>query len=99
VGARRPEPRLGSEKAEELATIFRRGEWTYDHPLEVEALRRLGLPINTDMPHEVEGYMRLFPQPQTGRASVQCIPLPYRSPGRRARAPLPRTRGGPVTPP
>jgi len=34
-------PRLGSEKAEELATIFRRGEWTYDHPLEVEALRRL----------------------------------------------------------
>src|SRR5438046_1133864 len=30
-------PRLGPEKAEELATILPRGEWTHDHPLDVEA--------------------------------------------------------------
>jgi hypothetical protein len=43
--------------------------------------------------------MRLFPQPQTGRPSVQYIPLPYRSPGPPRPAPLPRTRGSAVTPP
>src|SRR5436305_1905784 len=54
--------RFGDEKAAELAEIFTRGEWTHDHPLDVEMLQRLGLPINTDMPHEIEDYMRLFPQ-------------------------------------
>jgi len=87
-------PRLGPEKAEELATILTRGEWTHDHPLDVEMLRRLGLPINTDMPHEIAGYMRLFPQAPTGRPSVQYIPLPYRSPAPPRPAPLPRARGG-----
>ena len=87
-------PRLGPEKAEELATILTRGEWTHDHPLDVEVLRGLGLPINTDIPHEIEDYMRFFPQSQTGRPSVQYIPLPYRSPAPPRPAPLPRARGG-----
>jgi len=87
-------PRLGPEKAEELAAIFTRGEWTHDHPLDIETLQRLGLPINIDMPHEIAGYMRLFAQPPTGRPSVQYIPLPYRSPGPTRPAPLPRARGG-----
>jgi ClpP class serine protease len=73
---------VSAEKADELATILTRGEWTHDHPLGVETLRGLGLPINTDMPHEIEDYMRLFPQPQTGRPSVQYIPVPYRSAAR-----------------
>jgi ClpP class serine protease len=88
------DPRFGHEKAEELATVLTRGEWTHDHPLDVEVLRRLGLPINTDMPHEIEDYMRFFPQPQTGRPSVQYIPLPYRSPLPPRPAPLPRARSG-----
>src|SRR5262249_22215461 len=84
--------RLGDEKAGELAQLFTRGEWTHDHPLDVESLRGLGLPINTDMPHEIEEYMRLFPQPATGRPSVQYIPLPYRSPA--PRPALPKASGG-----
>src|SRR5947208_11937016 len=52
--------RFGPEKAEELASIFTRGEWSHDHPLDVESLARIGLPINTDMPAEIEEYMRLF---------------------------------------
>jgi ClpP class serine protease len=85
--------RLGPEKAEELANLFTRGEWTHDHPLDVESLRRIGLPVNLDMPHEIEEYMQLFPQPPTGRPSVQYIPLPYRSPAPPRPAPLPRTPG------
>jgi ClpP class serine protease len=84
--------RLGPEKAETLASIFTRGEWTHDHPLDVESLRRIGLPINTDMPAEIEEYMRLFPQAPTGRPSVQYVPLPYRSPSPRP-VPLPSPRG------
>src|SRR5207244_3600959 len=83
--------RFGAEKADELAGIFTRGEWTHDHPLDVETLQRLGLPINTDMPHEIEAYMRLFPQPATGRPSVQYVPVPYRSPPPPPRTPLPKT--------
>jgi ClpP class serine protease len=86
--------RLAPEKADELASIFTRGEWTHDHPLDVETLRRIGLPINTDMPLEIEEYMRLFPQPPMGRPSVQYVPLPYRSPAPPRPTPLPRTRGG-----
>ena len=84
--------RFAPEKADELASLFTRGEWTHDHPLDVETLRGLGLPINTDMPQAIEEYMRLFPQPQAGRPSVQYIPLPYRSPSPPAPR-SPKTRG------
>src|SRR5690349_376371 len=85
--------RFPPEKADELASIFTRGEWTHDHPLDVETLQRIGLPINTEMPAEIEEYMRLFPQPATGRPSVQYVPVPYRSPGPSpGRTPLPRGR-------
>ena len=85
-------PRLGEARAEELATRLTHGEWTHDHPLNVEMLRGLGLPINTDMPRDIYEYMRLFPQPGFGRPSVQYIPLPYRSPVPAPRTPVPRTR-------
>jgi ClpP class serine protease len=83
--------RMPPERAAELADIFTRGEWTHDNPLNVEDLRRLGLPINTNMPREVYEYMTLFPQPAAGRPSVQYIPLPHPSPAPPARAPLPKT--------
>ena len=81
--------RFGPEKAGALAETFTHGEWTHDHPLNVETLGRLGLPINTDMPREIYEYMRLFPQASTGRPSVQYVPLPYRSP---LPAPAPRPK-------
>jgi ClpP class serine protease len=86
--------RQGPERARELASLFTRGEWTHDHPLNVEELGRLGLPIDTDMPREIYDYMALFRQPGTGRPSVQYVPLPYRNPAPPPR-PLPRaTRRG-----
>jgi len=72
--------RVGPEKASALADTFTHGEWTHDHPLNVETLGKLGLPVNTDMPRDIYEYMRLFPQASTGRPSVQYVPLPYRSP-------------------
>ena len=81
--------RLGDTKARELADLFTRGAWTHDHPLNVEDLRALGLPINTDMPREIYEFMRLFPQPAGGRPSVQYIPVPYRSPGPPQPLPVP----------
>lgn len=86
--------RLGADKADHLAKLFTRGEWTHDHPLDVECLQRLGLPVNTDMPPAIEEYMRLFPQPATGRPSVQYIPLPYRGPAPAPRPPSPKADRG-----
>jgi len=71
--------KVGAEKADVLAALFTQGKWTHDHPLNVETLRGLGLPINTDMPRELYEYMRLFSQRGAGRPSVQYLPVPYRS--------------------
>jgi len=69
--------KVSTEKAEELADLLTRGEWTHDHPLTVETLRKLGLPIATTMPKEIYEFMRLFPQAGQRRPSVQYIPIPY----------------------
>jgi ClpP class serine protease len=82
--------RLGPAKAAELASTLTRGEWTHDHPLNVEMLDQLGLAINTEMPREMHEFMRLFPQAATPRPSVQYIPVPYRSPGPAPRQPQPK---------
>jgi len=75
--------KVSAEKAEELADLLTRGEWTHDHPLTVETLRKLGLPVHTTMPKEIYMFMRLFPQAAQGRPSVQYIPLPYSARGER----------------
>jgi len=72
--------KVGAEKAAVLAGLFTQGQWTHDHPLNVETLRGLGLPINIDMPRELYEYMRLFSQGGAGRPSVQYLPVPYRRP-------------------
>jgi ClpP class serine protease len=69
--------KVGTERAEELADILTRGEWTHDHPLTAATLRNLGLPVSTGMPKEIYEFMHLFPQAGQRRPSVQYIPLPY----------------------
>jgi ClpP class serine protease len=71
------EDKVGKERAEELADILTRGEWTHDHPLTAGMLRSLGLPVSTAMPKEIYEFMRLFPQAGQRRPSVEYIPLPY----------------------
>ncbi|MEK7397560.1 MAG: S49 family peptidase, partial [Candidatus Poribacteria bacterium] len=40
-------------KADEVADLLTRGEWTHDYPITAEEAKTIGLPISTDMPEEV----------------------------------------------
>jgi len=72
--------KMDAKKAEELADLLSRGEWTHDYPIMYEHARELGLPVSTDMPEEVYQFMNLFPQPISQKLqSVQYIPAPYSS--------------------
>ncbi|PHJ38149.1 hypothetical protein P378_11825 [Desulforamulus profundi] len=68
---------LGEEKAREIADILSSGRWTHDYPINCEFLKKLGLPVSTELPAEIFAIMDLYPQPPQRRPSVQYIPLPY----------------------
>jgi ClpP class serine protease len=78
--------KMDDEKAEEIADILTRGEWTHDYPVTAEEAERIGLPISTDMFEEIYQFMSLFPQADHRRPSVQYIPVPYRADGKRKSA-------------
>ena len=69
-------------RAAALANAFTDGRWTHDYPITVEEARELGLPVTTDVPNEVYRFMRLFPQPNARRPSVEYVPVPYAAPPR-----------------
>ncbi len=70
--------RMGEAKAEEIATLLATGTWTHDYPITVREAREMGLPVSTEMPHEVYQLMQLYPQTAQRRPSVEYIPIPYR---------------------
>jgi len=70
--------RMDEAKAEEVADILTRGEWTHDYPITAEEAKNMGLPVSTDMPEEIYQFMNMFPQAEYRRPSVQYIPVPYR---------------------
>jgi ClpP class serine protease len=76
--------KMGDEEAKQLAEKLATGTWTHDYPLTYEEVKQLGLPVSTNMPEDVYGYMDLFPQPKQRVPSVQYLPVPARereSPG------------------
>jgi ClpP class serine protease len=75
------------ERADKLATDLSSGQWTHDHPLTIEKLAELGLPVSSELPIEVFALMDLYPQLGRQRPSVQYVPLPYREPMPTAPAP------------
>jgi ClpP class serine protease len=68
------------ERADALATELSSGKWTHDHPLTIETLAQLGLPISPELPREVFALMELYPQLGRQRPSVQYVPVPYPEP-------------------
>lgn len=54
------------------------GKWTHDHPLTVDDVKALGLPVSTGMPENIYTLMDLYPQSTPHQANVQYIPVPYR---------------------
>jgi len=81
--------RLPQDKAEQLADLLSRGEWTHDYPITFEQAKELGLPVNSQMPTEFYQLMNLYPQPAQRRPSVQYIPAPHRSEPPARGTPLP----------
>lgn len=68
--------RLGTERAEALATTLATGVWTHDYPISVGEARSLGLQVSTDMPKDVYKLMGMYPQTAQRRPSVEYIPAP-----------------------
>jgi ClpP class serine protease len=69
--------KLPEEQAAELARLLSQGTWTHDYPIDVDQIRRFGLPVSTDLPREVYELMSLYPQPAQRRPSVEYVPTPY----------------------
>jgi ClpP class serine protease len=68
------ERRLSPDQAEKLAETLSTGQWTHDYPISAAEAKRLGMPVNTDMPDEVMELMSLYPQPvrHSGAALSIC---------------------------
>jgi ClpP class serine protease len=75
-----PQQKVAPERIDAIINRLTTGQVTHDYPITVEEARSLGLPITVGLPLEIYALMELYPQPMTGRPSVQYIPLPYQSP-------------------
>ncbi len=64
-------PKMGAERAEELAEVLTKGTWTHDYPITFDVARQLGLPVRSEMPDEVLELMGLYPQPVRQHPSVE----------------------------
>ncbi|WP_457599805.1 SDH family Clp fold serine proteinase [Hydrogenivirga sp.] len=75
------------DKAERIAEELAVGKFTHDYPLTVDYLKKLGLPVSTDVPEEVYALMELYEQPMGAQPpSVQYIPIPYKQAGQNSEA-------------
>ena len=81
--------RMPPKKAFEVATILSEGRWTHDFPLIVPVVRKLGLPVTTDMPRLVYDLMELYPQGNGARPSVLYVPMRRDRNDREAAGPAP----------
>ena len=75
-----PEQKVAPEKIDIIIERLTTGQVTHDYPIAVEEAEAIGLPVTVGLPMEIYNLMELYPQPMTGRPSVQYIPLPYQNP-------------------
>jgi len=73
-----PEVKVNPEDIPRISQELLSGKWTHDHPLTLEDVRALGLPVDTGMPEDIYTLMDLYPQTGVQHPNVQYIPLPYR---------------------
>lgn len=69
--------RLPEEEAGNVARTLSEGRWTHDYPIGVDEAKALRLPVNSDLPKDFHELMRLYPQTQQRRPSVEYVPIPY----------------------
>lgn len=83
-----PRQKVSPDKIDTIIQRLTTGQVTHDYPITVEEAQQMGLPVTVGLPMEIYNLMELYPQPMTGRPSVQYIPLPYQTP------PAPPTKAG-----
>jgi len=71
--------RMSEEKAEHLATMLSRGQWTHDRPITASEAAGLGLNVSTEMPEAILRLMALYPQPVKRVPTVEYLPLPRKA--------------------
>jgi ClpP class serine protease len=71
------ERRLPAEQAAKLAEQLASGAWTHDYPIWASTAKRLGLPVNTNMPDSVLELLKLYPQPvrMQNSGGVEYLPV------------------------
>lgn len=74
-----PKQKIQPENIDRIINALTTGRVTHDYPILVEEAQELGLPISVGLPTEIYSLMDLYPQPMTGRPSVQYIPMPYQT--------------------
>ncbi|MBD1852035.1 hypothetical protein [Leptolyngbya sp. FACHB-711] len=72
-----PQRKIAPEQVERIIDAITTGKVTHDYPITVEEAKDMGLPITVGLPKEIYQLMDLYPQPMTGRPSVQYVPLPF----------------------
>lgn len=72
-----PDQKIDPANIDKIVHRLTTGVVTHDYPITVEEAKEMGLPVSPSLPMEIYKLMDLYPQPQTGRPSVQYIPMPY----------------------
>lgn len=72
-----PSQKIEPSKIDHIIQTLTTGQITHDCPITVEEAKELGLPITAGLPKSIYSLMDFYPQPQSGRPTVQYIPLPY----------------------
>ncbi|MEL7083213.1 MAG: ATP-dependent Clp protease proteolytic subunit [Cyanobacteria bacterium J06597_1] len=74
-----PQQKIDPDRIDGVLDALTSGRVTHDYPVTAEEVKALGLPVSTELPKAIYYLMDLYPQPQSGRPSVQYIPMPYDS--------------------
>jgi ClpP class serine protease len=78
AGQRMLSRHMPADQALSLAEELCSGRWTHDYPISASEAQALGLPVELDIPAEVEDLMRLYPQPVRTTPTVEYGPVPAR---------------------
>jgi ClpP class serine protease len=85
------ERHLPAERAAEVARLLSTGIWTHDHPLQIDTLKALGLPVSVGIAAPERNLMRLYPQPRGRQSAVEYVPGPPQRPGLPRSTPIRRS--------
>ncbi|MBE9136555.1 hypothetical protein IQ254_04960 [Nodosilinea sp. LEGE 07088] len=72
-----PQQKVSPTAIDKIIDRLTTGQVTHDYPISVEEATDMGLPVTVGLPLEIYSLMDLYPQPMTGRPTVQYIPMPY----------------------